>query len=268
MQSQLTRRAFVARADVAGGLLALARPVGAAGQAGAAAAGMFVSLNGSLTRGVSGAEKARLAAKLGYGGVDSGSPHQPGRQAWSRARALFAELNIKPSIVGLPLGRPLPFGGEPAAFEDALKGLADDAAFVSAVGCTRMMLVLSPAGPTAKEEYGSSSFSGCLLSPGCCRKRTCDSGWSFSGRSTCASRALMARRACRSSGRFRKPWHSRKESGPNVGVVLDVWHWHHSGGTIAGHSRHREVADRPRAHLRCAAEASRRGSGQHALHAW
>jgi sugar phosphate isomerase/epimerase len=24
-----------------------------------------------------------------------------------------------------------------------------------------------------------------------------------------------------------------KDSAPNVGVILDVWHWHHSGGTIA-----------------------------------
>ena len=23
------------------------------------------------------------------------------------------------------------------------------------------------------------------------------------------------------------------ESGPNIGVTLDAWHWHHSGGTVA-----------------------------------
>jgi sugar phosphate isomerase/epimerase len=24
-----------------------------------------------------------------------------------------------------------------------------------------------------------------------------------------------------------------RDAGPNIGVVLDIWHWHHSGGTIA-----------------------------------
>ena len=24
-----------------------------------------------------------------------------------------------------------------------------------------------------------------------------------------------------------------RDSGPNIGVVLDIWHWYHSGGTVA-----------------------------------
>ena len=63
MTVQLTRRAFLERAVCAGALLAAARPA-------AAADGWFVSLNGSLTRGVGGADKIRLAAATGYGGVD------------------------------------------------------------------------------------------------------------------------------------------------------------------------------------------------------
>ena len=76
---------------------------------------MFVSLNGSLTRGVSGADKVRLAARLGYGGVDwdLGPAKTAGLDA---TRALFTELNIKPTITNLPMARPLPFGGETRRF--------------------------------------------------------------------------------------------------------------------------------------------------------
>ena len=59
----MTRREFVERASCAAAILAIARPVRTAGS-------MFVSLNGAVTRGVSGADKIRLAAKVGYGGVD------------------------------------------------------------------------------------------------------------------------------------------------------------------------------------------------------
>src|SRR5260221_700820 len=93
----LTRRAFLERAACAGALLSIARPA-------AAADGWFVSLNGSLTRGVSGADKIRLAAATGYGGVDwdLGPAKTAGRDA---TRALLAELKIKPTIANLPGAR-------------------------------------------------------------------------------------------------------------------------------------------------------------------
>ena len=52
----LTRREFVGRATCAGALLAIGKPGFAAAQ-GTPAGRMFVSLNGSLTRGVSGVHK-------------------------------------------------------------------------------------------------------------------------------------------------------------------------------------------------------------------
>ncbi|HMC76868.1 MAG TPA: hypothetical protein VKH34_07035, partial [Vicinamibacterales bacterium] len=81
----LTRRTFLERAACAAALLAAARPTAAA------EGNWFVSLNGSLTRGVSGADKIRLAAATGYGGVDwdLGPAKTAGRDA---TRALLAEL--------------------------------------------------------------------------------------------------------------------------------------------------------------------------------
>src|SRR4029078_4858438 len=68
-------------------------------------------------------------------------------------KALFAELKIKPTITNLPMARPLPFSGEQAVFQQALPQLAGDAACCAAIGCQKMMVVLSPTGPVPKEEH-------------------------------------------------------------------------------------------------------------------
>src|SRR4029453_19246552 len=98
MNAAISRRHFLERATTASALLLAARPAWAAD-------GMFVSINGSLTPGVSGADKARLAAKLGYGGVDwdFGPAKKAGLDA---TKALFAELKIKPTNTNLPMGGP------------------------------------------------------------------------------------------------------------------------------------------------------------------
>src|SRR6478735_8710032 len=149
MRSILTRRDFVTRAACASVGLALSARRSTAAQSGTS--GMFVSLNGALTPKVSGADKIRLAAKVGYGGVDwdLGPAKAAGLET---TKALFAELRIKPTITNFPMARPFPFGGEQAAFEQALAPLAEDAAFAAGIGCQKMMVVMSPTGPLPKEE--------------------------------------------------------------------------------------------------------------------
>ena len=139
MRTRLTRRTFLERVALTTAALAWAQPS-------AAADAMFVSLNGAVTRGVGGFDKARLAAKIGYGGVDwdLGPAKTAGVDA---TKALFADLKIKPTITNLPMARPLPFSGDQPAFQQALTQLADDAAFTAAIGCQKMMVVL-PASTT------------------------------------------------------------------------------------------------------------------------
>ncbi len=210
---------------------------------------MFVSLNGSLTRGVGGADRARLAAKLGYGGIDwdFGPAKTAGLEA---TRALFSELKIRPTIVNLPMARPLPFGGEAAAFQDALKQLADDAAFCAGIGCDKMMVVLPASTTQPKDEQRKlvrdrfSEISDVL------QKSNVRLGMEFLG--------PLYFRTGRAGGPPSSPfiWNLpetvelAKESGPNIGAILDVWHWHHSGGTTsdiaaAGKSRivHVHISD-------------------------
>jgi len=227
MTSRMTRRDFVERASCATALLALARPA-------AGADAMFVSLNGALTAGknVGWPDFARLAARAGYGGVDwSLGPAQA--EGLERTKALFAELRIKPTIINLPMARPLPFGGEEASFQAALGKLGDDAAFSAAIGCRKMMVVLPPTGPSPKAEYRKVVRDRIAAVSEVLQKSNTRLGLEFLG--------VLQFRAGRADGPPPNPFiwtlpetlALAKDCGPNIGVILDVWHWHHSGGTTA-----------------------------------
>jgi sugar phosphate isomerase/epimerase len=147
-------------------------------------------------------------------------------------RALFAELKIKPTITNLPMARPLPFGGEQAAFQEALKPLAEDAAFAAGIGCSRMMLVLGATGPVAKEEHRKNVRDRLAAISEVLQKAGIRLGLEFLG--------VPQFRQGRAGGPPVHPFiwtlpetvELAKDCGPNLGAVLDVWHWHHSGGTI------------------------------------
>ena len=255
MTSTLTRREFLERAAAATAFLAPARPrrrrvAASAGQA-RASDRMFVSLNGALTAGknVGWPEFARLAARVGYGGVDWNlGPAQA--EGVERTTALFAELQIKPTITNLPMARPLPFAGDDAAFREGLVKLADDAAFCAAIGCRKMMVVLPPTGPVAKDEYRQ-----------IVRDRIAAVSQVLSKSDVRLGLEFLGVRQFRTGRAGAPPPHPfiwtlpetaalAKDCGPNIGVILDVWHWHHSAGTTGDilntdHSRivHVHVSD-------------------------
>ena len=224
MQPVITRRQFLEGTASAAALLLAARP-------GWAADGMFVSLNGSLTSGVSGADKARLAAKLGYGGVDW--DFGPARKAGAEeTAALFKELKIRPTIVNLPLQQP--FGGEDAEFKAKLPQLVEDAAFCNAIGCNKMMLVLSPAATRPKDDQRRLVVDRLSAIAPILQKSNISLGLEFLG-------PLYMRTGAGRDGAPRQPFiwtlpetvALAKDAGPNIGAILDVWHWYHSGGTVA-----------------------------------
>ena len=193
---------------------------------------MFVSLNGAVTRGVGGADKIRLAAQVGYGGVDwdLGPAKAAGLDA---TKALFAEVKIVPTIVNLPLARPFPFAGDDPGFAEALKGLADDAAFTAAVGCRKMMVVLPASTTMGKDAQRKLAVDRLSAVAGILRTSNIRLGIEFLG--------PLYFRQPRPDGTPSEPfiWNMRdalalaKDCAPNVGVVLDAWHWHHSNSTIA-----------------------------------
>jgi sugar phosphate isomerase/epimerase len=240
MKRVVTRRGFLERTAMAAAALAapsrqeLARD----------RAGMFISLPPwAVARNVGWPDQARLAAKVGYAGIDWA--FGPARAAGVEAtRALLAELKIRATIVNLPMQSPL--DGDDAAFSAQLPKLAEDAAFCAAIGCRNFQLVLraTTGGPTKEERWkvvrGRLSAIADVLA-----KHDVRLGLEFLG-------PLVFR--TRAGGRAGAPvdpnapppsppvpfvWTLPEtvklgtESGANVGVTLDAWHWYHSGGTVA-----------------------------------
>jgi sugar phosphate isomerase/epimerase len=225
MSGTITRREFFERASCAGAVVAIARHARAPGS-------MFVSLNGAVTRGVGGADKIRLAAEVGYGGVDWDLA--PAKTAGLAAtKALFDQVHIVPTIVNLPMARPFPFAGDDAPFDEALRALADDAAFTAAVGCRKMMVVLPASTTIGKDAQRKLAVERLRAIAGVLQKSNVRLGIEFLG--------PLYFRLAREGGPPTEPfiWNMRdalalaKDCAPNVGVILDAWHWHHSKSTTA-----------------------------------
>jgi sugar phosphate isomerase/epimerase len=248
MQPLVTRRTFLERtAGTAASAALIGRTV-------SAQSAMFISLNGSVAPARSEQrpngvgpwpDSARLAARIGYGGIDWGLG--PAKTAGLDAtRALFAELKIQPTIVGLPMNAQVAFGDE-AAFKQALPQLADDAAFVAGVGCRRMMLVLTPRSDQPKEERRKLVRDRLAVIAGVLATSNIRLGLEFLGPLYMRMGGPAGGRGGRAAAAPPQPaaplqpfiWtlpetvELGKDSGPNVGAVLDIWHWYHSGGTVA-----------------------------------
>ena len=202
---------------------------------------MFISLNGSVApRMGPWPETARLAARLGYGGIDSNlaTLKTAGLEA---SQALYRELKIRPTVVGLPINGQQAYGPDEAAFKALLPQLAEDAAFAAAVGCQNMMLVLSPSSPQPKDERRRLVRDRLVMIGEVLRKSNVRLGLEFLGPLCMRTGNCGGGRAGAAPATPPTPFiwtlpetlELAKECGPNVGVVLDVWHWHHSGGTIA-----------------------------------
>jgi len=202
---------------------------------------MFISLNGAVAPRVGPwPEFARLAARVGYGGIDwsFGPVKSAGVDA---TKALLADLHLRPTIVNLPVSNP--FSGDDESFKQKLPALADDAALSAALGCSKMMLVLPAAGPAPRDEYRKlvrdrlAAVSDVLL------KSNIRLGLEFLGplymRQGGAGGRGGAAPTAPAPPREAFIWtladtaQLARDSGPNIGAVLDVWHWHHSGSTIA-----------------------------------
>ena len=187
--------------------------------------GMYVSLNGSLTRQMPWPDFVRLASKLGYGGVDVNftAAKAEGVEA---TRAMLKELNLVPAVCNLPV----PYASaDEAAYAEAMKQLDENARFANAIGLNRMMVVLSPSSQMPKAERRA--FLKNRLTPisEVLQRHDIRLGLEFLG-------VLSMRQNPKSPEPFMwtlpETVAFAKEIGPNIGAVLDAWHWHLSGGTV------------------------------------
>ena len=183
---------------------------------------MYLSLNSVLVGGrVHWPDFARLAAKVGYPGVDVdlAAAMKAGLPA---TNDLLQELKLKPAAVNLPVE----FRKDDAAFRQDLEKLDDAASFSAAIGCPRMVTWIMPSSKTPKAELRAlylKRFSACADVLARSHVRL---GLEFLG-------PLHLRRAEPNEFIWRMPemLAFARECGSNVGLLLDVWHWHHAGAT-------------------------------------
>lgn len=184
---------------------------------------MYVSLNSTLVADrVPWPEFARLAAKVGFGGVDV-STSGAMKEGLAATRSLLEELKLIPAVAGFPVE----FRKDDAAFRRDLSKLEEAAQFMAAIGCPRMNTYIMPSSELPKAEQ---------------RKIYLDR---FR-----AAADILARSHVRLGLEFLGPLHLRKmypyefiwrmdemlrfakECGPTVGLELDSWHWHHAGASV------------------------------------
>jgi sugar phosphate isomerase/epimerase len=185
---------------------------------------MFVALNSTVVQGrVPWPEFAELAARTGYQGVDVAL--DAARQAGVVAtKDLFARLRIQPAVVGFPVE----FRKDDAEFRASFAKLAEAARFAAAIGCPRMATWLLPSSELPKAEQRAIYVR---------RLRECAK--------------TLADYDVRLGLEFVSPVHLRKrfphefiwrmdemlglaqDCGPNAGLLLDSWHWHHAQATAA-----------------------------------
>lgn len=221
------RRNFLKSAVGAGAALGLSN------LACAAAGGMYVSLNGTLTGGKAAwPEFARLAAKVGYGGTDVnlGPAMKEGADA---TRGLLAELKLRAAYCGLPVS---PTRDE-ETYRKGMAGLDEAAKFASAIACNRMVMVLPAGSPTPKEEMRNTLKERLAAVGEVLARHDVRLGLEFLGPLQFRTRAPHE-----FIWRMNDALDFAKECGPNIGLLLDAWHWHHAGATVddilkAGKSR-------------------------------
>jgi sugar phosphate isomerase/epimerase len=246
MRVVVNRREFLERATLSAAALALLRRQDIA----AAQSGMFISLPPwAVARNVGWPDQARLAARVGYGGIDWA--FGPARTAGVEAtRALLAELKIRATIVNLPMQGAL--GGDEGAFKAQLPKLAEDAAFCAAIGCRNFQLVLpaTTGGPSKEERWKVVRDRLAAISE-VLAKHDVRLGLEFLGPLVFRTRVGGGRRGGGPPADVNAPpppppappvpfvWTLTEtvklsaEVGPNIGATLDAWHWYHSGGTVA-----------------------------------
>lgn len=183
---------------------------------------MYLALNSVLIGGrVPWPDFAQLAARVGFPGTDVmlKAAMEAGAPASNK---LLADLKLKPAVIDFPVE----FRKDDATFRAGLEQLGPSAAFAAEIKCPKMMTWMMPSSDTPADQLRrlyKERFAACAK--------------------------VMARHNVRLALEFIGPLNLRKmyryefiwrmndmlafakECGPNVGLQLDSWHWHHAGAT-------------------------------------
>lgn len=201
---------------------ALAGKVGL-GKAAAADENMYLSLNSVLVSGrVPWPDFARLAARVGFPGVDVDIDEPAAQAGVSETNELLASLHLKPAVLNFPVE----FRKDDAAFVISVSRLDGAAKFAADIHCPRMVTYILPSSNIPKDELRRIYKQRFTESARILAKHDVRLGLEFLG-------PLHLRRAEPHEfiWRMNEMLEFAEECGPNVGLLLDSWHWHHAGAT-------------------------------------
>ena len=166
-------------------------------------------------------ELAEVAHQAGYSGVEI-PVLQAMKESPEQVKATLAANGLKPGAISLPTE----IRKDDESFEKDLGGLAQAARFAAEIGCPRMGTWI----PSSSELPKPEQYKLMLMR----LRKVC---------------AILERSQVRLGVEFLGPLHIRKrypnefiwkmnemlafakECGPNCGLMLDSWHWHHAGAT-------------------------------------
>jgi sugar phosphate isomerase/epimerase len=183
---------------------------------------MFLSLNSVLLQGrVPWPEFAKLAAQTGFPGTDV-MLHPAMTAGADATNRLLAGLNLRPAILDFPVE----FRKDDTTFRASLAQLDQAAAFAAAIDCPRMMTYIMPSSDTPTDEWRQTLKSRFQESARILARHHVRLGLEFLG-------PLELRRAHKYEfiWRMNDMLEFARECGPNIGLLLDSWHWHHAGAT-------------------------------------
>jgi len=184
---------------------------------------MFLSLNSVLLQDrVHWPDFARLAAQIGFPGTDI--MLRPAMQAGASATndLLGGGLKIRPAVIDFPVE----FRKDDATFKSSLTQLDAAARFAAAIHCPRMITYIMPSSDIPKNELRQTY-----------KRRFTESAHILARSKVRLGLEFLGPLELRKAHKYEFIWRMHemlefaKECGPNVGLLLDSWHWHHAGAT-------------------------------------
>jgi sugar phosphate isomerase/epimerase len=185
---------------------------------------VYISLQSTLVAGrVKWPAFAELAHRLGYPGTDV-SLREALPFGVAGTRDLLDKLHLTPAVVDLPVE----FRKDDDTFRADLAKLDDAVQFAVGIGCPRMTTYIMSSSETPKLELRKiykTRFTACANVLG---RSHCRLGLEFLG-----PLHIRTRFPHEFIWRMNEMLEFARECGPNVGLLLDSWHWHHAGATAA-----------------------------------
>jgi sugar phosphate isomerase/epimerase len=182
-----------------------------------------VALNHTLVAGrVPWRDLAALAGRVGFDAIDVDFPGAMADGAGA-TRDLLGAHRLYPAAMRLPVE----FRRGDAEFHRDLPGLDPAARFAAAIGCPRMTAWVPASGDAPPDQLRAR-----LLGRLRAVAEVLAAHGVWLGLENLGPLHLRRKGAHQFLHRVGEVLGLARECGPNVGVLLDSWHWHHSGGTI------------------------------------